>query len=640
MDMRTKLVFALVAVALGSMLALGTFTYRSARGLLRESTLEQLEGLAETKKEGLVSVVTSWQDRVRLIASRTQLRLSLQSLQRTDSQLARDEAVRRIERILADALGSVATVELLEVHDLEGRRVAVVARSPDAEAAAVRFREAGHGGTKPDGGAGYQGVMVPEEGRLLVGFSADLELEDDPLGTLHIVFSGQEVVGLARSLEGLGATGETMILMPEVGGSAYLLHERYPKPEPRRPLPLAEPGDPLARLWEGEEGRYWEGVVDYRGEPVWMATRVVPELGWGVIVKFDEAEETIVVDTFRRDLIKLGLSLAAFAVVLGTVLGFRFSRPILDLAGVATRIREGELHARADIVSHDEIGLFARTFNQMTEELERQMELLREYHKFFDVSLDMLCMAGTDGYFKRVNPAFETTLGWTEKELLSRPFTDFVHPDDVDATDQEVAKLSLGIPTVSFENRYRCADGSYKHLLWTSHPDPKTGTLYAIARDITHLKRVHERFRLALESSPSAMILVDPEGVIELVNDAAAELFRYDKAELLGQSIDSLVPDDVRPRHAELRQGYMEDPVARPMGQDHEFRARRKDGSEVIVEIGLSPIRTLAGVHVLSSIVDLSRRKAAEREIDALTSQIATLTRQLEDAHAKLRAAT
>lgn len=640
MDIRTKLVFALVAVALGSMLALGAFTYRSARALLRESALEQLEGLAETKKEGLQHILTGWRDRAHLVASRTQLRLSLREHERTASAAIRDEARATIERILTDALRSVETVQLLSVQSLENQAVASVARDPAAEVVGARFggaeRSAGY--DDPRSGVRFLGVAALTADEFQAGFSADLELDGELLGTLQIVFDGREVVGLAANPEGLGATGEMMILMEQLDGQPYLLQQSHAPSEESSDLLLDDPDDPLARLWAGEEGRYWEDVVDHNGRPVWMATRLLPEVRWAVIVKFDEAEENAAVAAFRKDLIDLGLSLAALTVLIGTFLGFRFSRPILELAEVATRIRKGELEARAEVGRQDEIGLFARTFNQMAEELEGQMARLREFHKFFDVSLDMLCIAGTDGYFKRVNPAFEPTLGWTEDELLSRPFIDFVHPDDVEATNQEVEKLSMGIPTVSFENRYRCADGTYKHLLWTSHPDPESETLYAVARDITELKQVHERFRLALESSPSAMVLVDPGGDIEFMNDAATELFGYESAELLGKSVDVLVPDDVRPRHAGLRRGYMEDPTSRPMGAGHEFRARRKDGTEMVVEIGLSPIRTAVGVHVLSSIVDLSRQKAAEREIVVLADRIAALTRQLDEAHAKLRA--
>jgi PAS domain S-box-containing protein len=214
----------------------------------------------------------------------------------------------------------------------------------------------------------------------------------------------------------------------------------------------------------------------------------VPEVGWGVVVKFDAAEEREDIRKFRSRLTQLGLSLSAFAILLGTFLGLRFAKPIHDLGAVANRIRVGELSARAKTGREDEMGLLARTFNQMAEELEQKVTLLHEFQKFFEVSLDMLCIAGTDGYFKRVNPAFERTLGWSEAEMLSRPIVSFVHPDDVEKTAREIQKLDQGIPTVSFTNCYRCSDGTWKHLMWAAHPDAQSGLIYAIARDVTEFQ--------------------------------------------------------------------------------------------------------------------------------------------------------
>ena len=118
----------------------------------------------------------------------------------------------------------------------------------------------------------------------------------------------------------------------------------------------------------------------------------------------------------------------------------------------------------------------------MASEIDHQMSLLHEFRKFFDVSIDLMCIAGTDGYFKRTNPAFVRTLGWTEEELLERPFYDLIHPDDLERTVQEVAKLAEGIPTISFENRLVCKDGKYVLLRWTAYPDD--GVLYSIAHVI------------------------------------------------------------------------------------------------------------------------------------------------------------
>lgn len=119
--------------------------------------------------------------------------------------------------------------------------------------------------------------------------------------------------------------------------------------------------------------------------------------------------------------------------------------------------------------------------------------MVYDINKFFRLSLDLLCIADTDGYFKLINPSFERVLGWPAEELLSRPFVDFIHPEDLNATLKEVEKLTSGIPTVSFENRYRCADGSYRNLLWTSYPEKGSGLLYAIAMDITERKEAEEK---------------------------------------------------------------------------------------------------------------------------------------------------
>jgi PAS domain S-box-containing protein len=121
------------------------------------------------------------------------------------------------------------------------------------------------------------------------------------------------------------------------------------------------------------------------------------------------------------------------------------------------------------------------------EAAERQ-RLQEELDRFFTLSLDLLCIAGVDGRFKRLNPAWERVLGYRTDELLARPYLDFVHPDDRETTLAEAAKLAAGCETVSFENRYRCKDGSYRWLVWASAPDHPRQLIYAAARDVTEQK--------------------------------------------------------------------------------------------------------------------------------------------------------
>jgi PAS domain S-box-containing protein len=127
----------------------------------------------------------------------------------------------------------------------------------------------------------------------------------------------------------------------------------------------------------------------------------------------------------------------------------------------------------------------------------------------------MLCVAGTDGYFKTLNPAWSRTLGHSHEELLARPYLDFVHPDDRDATLAEASKIAGGFETVHFRNRYSCKDGTYKWLAWTASPAMADGTIYAAARDITNVVLAEEEGLNALrEQMNRVQAALQPDCII------------------------------------------------------------------------------------------------------------------------------
>jgi PAS domain S-box-containing protein len=138
------------------------------------------------------------------------------------------------------------------------------------------------------------------------------------------------------------------------------------------------------------------------------------------------------------------------------------------------------------------------------EDLKSSEKREAELDRFFTLSLDMLGIASLDGYFKRLNPTFGRTLGYATEELLSRPFLDFVHPDDRAATLQVMDNLSNGEVTVDFENRYSCKDGSLKWLSWKCHPFPAEGLIYVSARDMTGWKDAVEKLRHAKVEAEAA----------------------------------------------------------------------------------------------------------------------------------------
>jgi PAS domain S-box-containing protein len=175
--------------------------------------------------------------------------------------------------------------------------------------------------------------------------------------------------------------------------------------------------------------------------------------------------------------------------------------PLIVVTGSLSEEKATELMrlGAADYLLKDRL---TRLGQAVTQTLHKR-QLFRAKHQaeedrkhFFVLALDLLCVAGFDGYFKDLNPAWQTTLGWTIEELRSRPHQEFLHPDDREASLAKAAALtSAKQANTSFENRFRCKDGSYRCLRWNAASVPSQGLIYAIARDITDQQLLEEQYR-------------------------------------------------------------------------------------------------------------------------------------------------
>ena len=156
----------------------------------------------------------------------------------------------------------------------------------------------------------------------------------------------------------------------------------------------------------------------------------------------------------------------------------------LEWSGMLNRVHQVFIAAARDISEHKRWMAELREARRTTEQASRIER------RFFDLSLELLCVAGFDGYFKKLNPSWERIPGFTKQELKNQPFIEFVHPDDRESTLREAAELAAGgHETIRFDNRYRCRDGSYRWLSWTAWPDLDNQLLMAAARDITEFKQ-------------------------------------------------------------------------------------------------------------------------------------------------------
>lgn len=147
--------------------------------------------------------------------------------------------------------------------------------------------------------------------------------------------------------------------------------------------------------------------------------------------------------------------------------------------------------------------------------------------------------------------------------------------------------------------------------------------------DITERKRLEERFRRVVEYAPSAMVMIDQNGRIVLINEQTERLFGYARAALMGKSVEILVPERLRGEHVHFRDAFFGNPQARPMGAGRDLFACRSDGTEFPVEIGLNPIETDEGSMVLASIVDITERRRAQKRLETALQEKTVLLNEV-----------
>jgi len=265
------------------------------------------------------------------------------------------------------------------------------------------------------------------------------------------------------------------------------------------------------------------------------------------------------------------------------------------------------------------------------------------FRAFIEAAPDAMVIVGDDGRIVLVNRQAEKLFGYGPHELVGRTIEALVperfqgvHPSRRDGYFQDPRTRPMG---AGLDLAGRRKDGSeFPAEISLSPLQSGDRTLVTAAiRDITNRRRAEQKFRSLLEAAPDAIVIVDGEGRIVLVNAQTEKLFGYPRAELLGQSVDMLIPARYRDRHEGHRGAYFANPRARGMGSGLDLFGCRKNGTEFAIEISLSPLETEDGMLVSSAIRDVTERKMAEvvlarakeaaesanRELEAFSSSVA-----------------
>jgi PAS domain S-box-containing protein len=264
---------------------------------------------------------------------------------------------------------------------------------------------------------------------------------------------------------------------------------------------------------------------------------------------------------------------------------------------------------------HDATGA-VQYISGIAEDITERKQLQSEHDNFFRLSLDLLCVADMDGYFRQLNPAFERVLGYSKTDLIAQPFIEFVHPDDRTSTLAALKQLSQGEPVLHFENRYRCKDGSYRWLDWVTKPIVEEGLLYAVAHDVTSRKQLEaelrlnqERFKCLYEADIIGIVVADFTGDIVEANDAFLKIVGYSRTDLQNQAVSWL--DMTPPEWLPFDQASIQQVQQTGSGPIYEKEFIRKDGSRVSVLLGAA-LLSEAPETAICFILDLTARKRTE----------------------------
>jgi len=249
-------------------------------------------------------------------------------------------------------------------------------------------------------------------------------------------------------------------------------------------------------------------------------------------------------------------------------------------------------------------------------ELEAARDRYMDLYDFSPAGHLTLDMCGT---IVECNLRAATLLGLNRQELIGQSLLRFMEAEDQAIFQRHCREAVKAGAQKTFELQFRNESGVSRWLCLESLAVQEEGGRIAHRRvallDITDRKQVEEQFRLVVESSPNGMLMVDKSGTILLVNRQIEQLFGYERAELIGQSVEMLVPQRMRSHHAGDRDEFFVHSEPRAMGKGRDLYGVRKDGQEFPLEIGLNPIRTPDGMRVLASVMDISGRKRAEQTL-------------------------
>jgi PAS domain S-box-containing protein len=253
-----------------------------------------------------------------------------------------------------------------------------------------------------------------------------------------------------------------------------------------------------------------------------------------------------------------------------------------------------------------------------------------------EASRDAILGTTPDGVVTSWNHGAEVLFGYAAADMIGRPVDVLVPADGMEQEADLRREVARGVGLEKTETIRLRKGGTPVHVSVTMSPihdaGGRVGGIATICRDVTERNRAEAKFQGLLESAPDAILVVGADGLVRLVNRQTEVLFGYERAELLGQPVERLIPERFAAGHPQMRSGFNADPSVRAMGANVELAARRKDGSEFPVDISLAPLETEEGMLVSAAVRDVTERKQAEAALLEREAELALARDQAVEA--------
>ncbi len=562
MKIQSKLIFAFLVVSLPLLIITNIIFYGSEKKVLSRNILNHLESVASIQQHRIHEIAQQNAERLRLVASRTQLRLSLEKFLAS----ADPQHQVKMNQILRDAQASIPDFSHIYVYSPEGMIVASnVSVSVEEKHLHEGLFMSGREKNRVDL------FYLDADQNFVLHLAGPLYLDNIFLGVIVIEAKVDNMVKAISDYTGLGQTGETVLAAKNNNDdTVFIMPTRFDR---RAALRMIIPKDdrqiPINRAFSGK-GELLTDATDYRKVPVLAATRYIEDFDWGIVVKIDKDEAFAPLARMRGLLFSILTVAGCLIIFLSCYLAKGITRPIVRLTGVAHSIADDRFAEQADESQKDEVGVLAAAFNKMTGKLISTRKILEKnidellaanqqlmageerYREIFNTPSDAIFMHDADtGKIIDVNQGMLDMFGYTYEEALQIGIGSLAsgeHPYTMEEVGRKIHNTVSSGPQ-SFEWLSRKRDGTLFWIEVTLKCTEFSGQRYVIAvvrntndRKLAEKSLAEEKERLAvtLRSIGDGVITTDISGNVVLLNKIAEKLTGWSNEEAVGRPLEEV----------------------------------------------------------------------------------------------------